>query len=478
MSLRVRLTVWNAVVLTAALLVSGVAVHVITLSKLITDVDNEILAEAASHKEFPSQLEAASLGSGTEFGKLLLKLQAELAKRDPNDPELDAVKRMPIRIFKANQTPLLGSQEVPRSTYDLGSFQSALSGNPDFRSVVIKGETRRVVSFPVTIDGSVNYVIQSIRPIEPIYRTMHALDHVLIQLLPFALLLAILGGAFLTGRSLRPIANLAAGAESITADTLDQRLPVEGNDELGRLARVINGMLGRLEGSFEAQRRFVADASHELRTPLTALKANTSLAISGPPDLDGYRTALTSADLAADAMTRLVNDLLFLSQSGAGQPDSRRELLNLSEVFLQTSELFASQCAEVGIEVKTESARGVALVANRGQIQRLLANLVSNAIRYTPRGGTILLKAIDLGASVLIEVIDTGAGITPEHLPHVFERFYRADDARSRSDGGYGLGLAICQSIVREHAGSISIASLVGTGTRVSISLPKGASVP
>lgn len=474
MTLRARLTLWNAIVLTLSLFTSGAAVHLITFSKLIADVDRELLAEAVGHKDFPAQLEAAKFGNGSDFGKLLLKLQTELAKRRPTNPEIEAVRQMPIRIFKADQVPLLGSSIESEETYSRESFQAALSGTPDYRSLGDGKHAVRVISYPIEANGRTTYVIQSTRPITAIYRTMHALDHVLLQLLPFALLLAIGGGAFLTGRSLRPIASLAASAESITAESLDLRLPIENEDELGRLARVVNGMLSRLEGSFEAQKRFVADASHELRTPLTSLKANTSLALSGPPDLTSYGSALLSADKAADAMTSLVNDLLYLSQTGSIQACSINESIDLGELVLQSESLFSEQCNEAGITLMHEVDGNPVVYAKAEQTLRLLSNLISNAIRHTPRGGTICLRTLELEETIALEVVDTGVGIAPEHLPHIFERFYRADDARNRNDGGFGLGLSICKTIVEANNGTVSVSSSLGTGTKVTITLPKG----
>jgi signal transduction histidine kinase len=280
------------------------------------------------------------------------------------------------------------------------------------------------------------------------------------------------------------------------AEDLSQRLEVTGKDELGQLAATFNGMIARLEGAFhglgeanrnleeayrkleaayQERRRFTGDASHEPRTPLTRIKGSTSLALSGPHDADSYREALEIADEAADAMTRIVQDLLLLARSDAGQLPIQRRPTRLVECVQKAVYSLADQPGAPVRLAFPESDPQV--LGDTDHPTRLFVNLLENALRHTPAEGEIRVTVESSGSDWVITVADTGEGIPPEHLPHVRERFYRVDAARTGGRGGTGLGLAICESIVRAHGGSLSIESEIGRGTRVTVTLP-GAPAP
>jgi len=249
-------------------------------------------------------------------------------------------------------------------------------------------------------------------------------------------------------------------------------LPATGEDEISKLSSTFNAMLSRLEHTFEQQRRFTADASHELRTPLAAIKAHTSLALHGDKTPAEYRRALEGADRAATVMSRIVQDLLLLARSDAGQlkPDIRS--VPVREVLEAAIEAIQGQThAPVELQVPDADLR---VLGDPTCLIRLFTNLLDNAARYTPLGGRITLNAEGDGTWATITVADTGIGIAPEHLPHVCERFYRVDQARSRKHGGTGLGLAICQSLVEAQHGRLSLESEMGKGTRVYVTLPQG----
>jgi signal transduction histidine kinase len=276
---------------------------------------------------------------------------------------------------------------------------------------------------------------------------------------------------------MRPVGEIARRTAKIGTKQLSERLPVNGGDEFALLAQTINGMLGRIEEgyrelteSYKQQQRFTADASHELRTPLAVIKANTSLALMGTRSSDEYRQALVNSDKAATRMGRIVQDLLLLTRADAAQPTLRLAPTEIWDVLEQVAEAFhdtggASVCLEKG------SARPV-ISADADALVRVFTNLVENAVRHTPATGSVTIDASQSENLVLVRVTDTGEGIAPEHLPHLMERFYRVDSDRNRSKGGTGLGLAICKTIVEQHHGSISIESIVGAGTKVTVALP------
>jgi signal transduction histidine kinase len=259
---------------------------------------------------------------------------------------------------------------------------------------------------------------------------------------------------------------------------------VKGHDEFSELAATFNGMLSRLEQAFtqreqaftqlaealERQRRFTADASHELRTPLTIIKANTSLALEEERSKVEYQRALEAADRAADTTTRIVQDLLLLARGDAGQLQMDRCPVPIGEVLERAADAFrGSRVAPISVVLSDPS---LMVLGGPHHLLRLFSNLLENAVRHTRRTGSITVSVEQEKDGVVVRVRDTGEGIPPEHLPHVYERFYRVDAARNRRQGGTGLGLAICQSIVEAHDGSLTIESVVGEGTTVTVRLP------
>jgi len=373
--------------------------------------------------------------------------------------------------------------------WDRAAFDVALKGKPLFSNVVVDGERLRVYSAPITLDGKVRGVVQMPHSLTELDRLLKNQYRTLFFLIPVALLVAGVGGLFLTNHALRPVRKVTQAAAQIGAEDLSQRLEVTGKDELAELAATFNGMIARLEGAFQSreqayrqlesayqeQRRFTADASHELRTPLARIKGITSLALFGPHCVDEYHDALTIADQAADVMNRIVQDLLLLARSDAGQLSPRFAPLSVQKLLQGAADRLEGQPgAPIRVEFPPEPLE---LRGDADHLTRLLVNLLENAVRHTPEDGEVLLSARREEGSVLLTVSDNGEGIPAEHVPHLCERFYRVDASRTRADGGTGLGLAICQSIVQAHEGTLSIHSRVGLGTTVEVRLP-GLPVP
>jgi heavy metal sensor kinase len=332
------------------------------------------------------------------------------------------------------------------------------------------GTPTRVLSMPIESGGKIDYVIQFAYPLDGVLREIDELTSRLLALAPFALLVAGLGGAILTGIALRPVREIAGTAARLGANDLSERLPVAGRDEFSELAASINAMLARLEEAFDRQRRFTADASHELRTPLSIVKANTSRALERPWSPDRYREMIAAIDGAADRQSRIVEELLFLARADAGGLARDVGPVCLLDTL---EEAVDAVRRENRPEVRIEAIDPALMVSGSGsELYRLFANLLENAVRHTPPEGTVTVLAAVDDKSVTVTVRDTGEGIPPEHLPHLGERFYRVDAARTSDSGGTGLGLAICRSIVAAHEGRMTIESAVGEGTSVRILLP------
>ncbi len=283
----------------------------------------------------------------------------------------------------------------------------------------------------------------------------------------------LLGGAWLADRVIRPILSMTATAQSISVENLKERIDLkETNTELGQLATVLNGAFDRLEAAFEQQSRFTADASHELRTPLSVILAHTELALSRERSNEEYRIALETCQRASTRMKLLIEGLLMLARFDSGQPSLETSEFDLSQATQECIELLQPLADARGIRLETDlpPAR---VRADRGRISQVLTNLLTNAIRYNRDGGTVRIGITTNAEGTVIRVSDTGVGIPAEELPHIFDRFYRVDKARSRADGGSGLGLSICKTIVEAHGGTIHVTSQPGTGTTFEVRLPK-----
>jgi heavy metal sensor kinase len=287
------------------------------------------------------------------------------------------------------------------------------------------------------------------------------------------LVLGLAGGWWVSTRALSPIAAISAAAARISTGDLAQRIQTaDTSSELGNLARVLNDTFARLQASFERQARFTADASHELRTPVSVVLTQTQSALARERPAAEYRESLAACQRAAQRMRRLTESLLTLARLDSGEAATTREPCNLDRLANDVTELLRPIAEEqkVSLEVESTPTRCEGNVEQLGQI---VTNLVSNAIRYNRPGGSVRVKvAVEPDAAVLT-VSDTGQGIAAEDLPHVFERFYRADNSRNRrAGGGAGLGLAICKAIADAHHAALEVASTQGGGSTFSLRIP------
>jgi len=271
-----------------------------------------------------------------------------------------------------------------------------------------------------------------------------------------ALLLASLAGYGLATAALRPVDAMRRRADAISAETSGTRLPVpRADDEIARLARTLNEMLGRLDEGLERERRFVADASHELRTPLALLKTELELALRHPRDADALRAAIAAAADDTDRLVRLANDLLVLARVDERGLPLRPERLDVRPLLDDVAGRFAARAATEGRRVRVEAAPGLAVDADRERVEQALGNLVDNALRHG--AGVVTVRAAPVNGSIELAVSDEGPGLPPDFVPRAFERFSRVDDARG--GGGAGLGLALVRAVARAHGGDATAAA-------------------
>lgn len=289
-----------------------------------------------------------------------------------------------------------------------------------------------------------------------------------------AVLVGLVGVGWVATRAVRPIELMSATAASITASNLSRRIDTARSDsELGQLGYILNAMFDRLETAFDQQVRFTADASHELRTPLAVLLSHLELALARDRPAEEYRKTLVTCQRAARRMQALVADLLTLARADAGRLELVRERIDLGLLVEETLALLEPLAREHAVTL-TASPATAEVHGDPERLARVLTNLVTNAILYNRPGGRVEVTLRRDGDAVEVAVADTGVGIAAEHLPHLFERFYRVDAARSRDSGGSGLGLAICHSIVTAHGGTLAVTSEPGVGTSVVARLPLG----
>ncbi len=285
------------------------------------------------------------------------------------------------------------------------------------------------------------------------------------------LAIAAAGGFFLARQALKPVAESVRTARRLDPEQLTERLPRTGSgDELDELAGTINDLLDRLAAYHRQVIRFTADASHELRGPLAAMRAAVDVALRKPRETEEYRDTLASLGEQCERLTALVGGLLLLARADAGEVPIARQPVDLAAITREISEVFEPLAEERGVRLEAACSTVTEIMGDPSRLRQLATNLLDNAIRFAAPSGSVRIRVDHVDDRVILEVADDGAGIAPEHLPRVFDRFYQVDPARS--SGGGGLGLSICQWIVRAHGGVISVASGLGQGAVFTASFP------
>jgi signal transduction histidine kinase len=349
-------------------------------------------------------------------------------------------------------------------------------GLPERENILV---VRRVADSSL---APVGYAIAG-APSQPSVRSQRELLGSMLAIAPFVLVISIGAAYYIAGTTLRPLDQVRTEVEAITdGRSLHRRLAVETTgDELARLAATLNAMIGRLETSFGALRRFTADASHELKTPLTVLRANVERAMNAHAGSSEQLVALEEALQEITRMADLVDSLLTLARFDEGRFDLHREPVELEPVVRDVYETAVILGEAAGLRIDMPVPEGVTVLGDRTRLRQLFLNLVTNAIKYTPRGGTVELSLRRTDETIAFAVRDTGIGIAAADLPYIFDRFWRADRARSRRPvgdgtvaerGGFGLGLAISQWIAQAHGGMLTVTSRLSRGSTFTVTLP------
>lgn len=451
--IRWRLTAWYGLVMSAALTAFGGAVYLITQHHLIERIDDGLREELA---DVMSEVERATDRDG---------MLAMFDRRFAGHKGFDFQVTTPAgdRLF-AN--PRLGDRRLPIPDVP------ASSPRPDYRTIAVENGNRwRLVTRRAKGPGE-DLIVQVSRSLEDHEHELQELLTALMIAGPAALLLALGGGYLLARRALDPVDRMAAAARDIDARRLSRRVEVvNADDELGRLGATLNGMLDRLERSFREMQRFTADASHEIRTPLSVIRSEAEIGL-GSSDPEVQRELLGNILEECERLGWITNQLLTLSREDAGITTTVREPVNFGRLVRDAAETMRPLADAKKQRLAIDAPDWPVVAGDPVRLRHVIYNLLDNAIKYTPEGGAVVAAVRITGREVWLTVKDDGVGITAEHLPHVFERFYRVDKARSRSEGGTGLGLAIVQSIVAAHEGRVELVSEVNRGTTVRVTLP------
>jgi len=444
------------VILCCIQVVLGGAFYILISNWLLGQSDSTLSATAA---QVSATLQGADL-----IDDGLLKFQFN----DPDEPT-DAFlqeRKFFIRLINRRTGQIVESS----ASYEVAVSSQALLPSASYETLRSAGTSMRVYSYPFD-EG--DYSLQVGVSLEEVNATQAQI----MRLTALAVLISIvLGGGtglFLANRALVPIQAITRTAQQISERDLSKRItrPLV-DDELGQLAQTFNTMLDRVEGAFQRQQHFTADAAHELRTPLSIMQTGIDVVLSQARDAAQYRAALEAVQEEVQRLTSLTVGLLTLARADSHTLTLNREVTDLSLLINTVIDQVTAVAEQKQITIQREIVPCLALNMDEGRIIQLALNLIENAVKYTPEGGAVTVIVSQTGDTVSLSVADTGPGIPPEYLPRIFDRFYRTDRSRSRDQGGVGLGLAIAQHIAQLHGGEINVWSQVGVGTRFTVTLP------
>jgi heavy metal sensor kinase len=457
-SLRFRLVVWYAGWLTILFVVFGVFVYLSLRHHLSTSLQEALARRPRQVADLISrlQLEGPALGeriqsrfapeANNRFTRVTIDGAIVYVSGDPADHSFD---------------PEAVPPPSPKGAPEAFAKRRLADGTELF-----------VATFRTTLNGKTLVIEEGSAP-APVEATLRAWVVGLVAGLGVLIAGAVAGGFLLVQRSLEPVDRITRSAEQISSRNLSERLPIpDTRDELERLSIALNNMIRRLDDAFQQTRRFLADASHELRTPLTMMHAEFEAILAKTENQREVRDLAASGLEEVERLRKIVETLFALSRLEAGEALERFAPFNLAEVAATTTEQMCLLAEDKNISMRCRASNEVTVEGDRGRLKQLIVNLLDNAIKYTPSGGSINIRVIARADTAVLEVADDGIGIPAEALPRVFDRFFRADKARSRELGGAGLGLSIVKSICTAHGGRVFVESKEGAGSRFIVELP------
>ena len=446
-TIKFRLTMWYLITLVVLLLVFGTAAYFTLSHNLHQNLDDSLRRRA---NELQASLKVTD--GGVDFTEKLSEL---------------------VLIYDANQTLMQKLGPNVEFVNIAGIVKQALYGETSFLTATTSdGQEVRLYATPFTVDSKTRIAVIIGWPVAEIKGVLETFRSILGFSALTLVLLAAVGGLFMANRTLRPVDRITGTAQEIGENGLHRRIDVRSEDELGRLAATLNRMMDRLEAAFDRQRQFTADASHELRTPLSIIQAESSLALDKERSVAEYRKALEVVSQEVTYMSDIIGKLLFLARGDAGKEPVEFKDVNLKELIEELASDMEVLARDKGVGFNIGPLENLTIKGDRIQLRQLFLNILKNAVAYTPSGGNISSSVGRRKETAVVTISDTGIGIPSEHLPYVFERFYRVDKAHSRAQGGSGLGLAIAKYVAEAHGGKIDVESQVGKGSIFQVTLP------
>lgn len=476
-SISFRVTLWYLAILSVMLMFLGCSIYLTLSNRLYHNLDLSIKERAGQIHGFRDVMSIIADGTfedqAGEYITFYYYTDDRLDHIAPKD-DLFPMKRDVIDRALSGET-LFENIDIPEK----GLFRVFISpytpDNPFVRPNQFRGNRPPLPDSKKKYDhireiNSAALVVA--RPTKDIESVLRQLFHILVTAIPLTLLLAGGGGIFLAHRALKPVKKISDTARRIKENDLSRRIDVGTKDELGFLAETLNQMIERLENAFKRQKEFTSDASHELRGPLAVIQAEASLSLRKVREPREYRKTLEVITNEAERMALLTNQLLELARMDVDKGAYGFESINLTEFLQVIYSDIAILCEEKRLEIKTHLVKQVHIKGDPKSLQRMFFNILNNAIKYTEKGGIIRIALEEKNCMAKVSISDTGIGIPNESLPYIFKRFYRVDKARSRSEGGNGLGLSICKHIIDIHNGRIDVRSQMAKGSTFIIKIP------
>lgn len=461
-SLKFRLLLWYAAMLACGFVLLGLVTYLVLQNSLVSALQESQWRRSRQISQLLS--DELKAGRGSTVGEHVE------ARYSP------ALNERFVRISQRDGVTLYLSSGPTDHSFEPATLPPPVWPSSQESAVQVQllgGRKMLVASHRLTMPGGKDYLIETGAPMDAVQADLRKWLWFLAALLPLVLIIALGGGYVLVRRALLPVERIAGSAEHISSHNLSERLPVpHTGDELERLSVALNHMIERLDSAFQHSRQFVADASHELRTPLTVLRGELESLAEVPQLNAAGRERLGSALEELDRLTRIVEGLFAISRLDAGEATTEWLPLDLTQLASSTAEQMSLLAEDKDIHVTCAGPMGVWVAGDRARLKQVVVNLLDNAIKYTPEGGTVSMSVGAHDSKAVLEVADTGLGIPPDALPRVFERFFRVDKARAREQGGAGLGLAIVKSICTAHHGRVEVSSSPGRGSRFRVELP------
>ncbi len=471
--LRVRLTGWYLVVIFASLAVYSVAMYFGLRSAIEDTVDHELQVRSDNIEAFLQAGEHSTIGNASTPGPIPAapRLLPAPSAGEPRDDLYQIADSGGSILY---QSPAMHDLRIPLDPTQRRDHYRHHRDNGNFTTYYHKGGDVRVLSSDVRMDSG-DYKVQVATVVSPLYEVLELFQKWALAGLPLTLCLAALGGYWLSGRALRPVHNLVLATRAISERNLSRRLQLPAaQDELHELASTMNAMLGRLESAFTRITRFTSDASHELRTPIAVIRTTSEVMLEQDRSPEEYKDMVRQILLEAESASSLIEQLLTLARADADTAQLSFKPVDLRELVQDLDSIGKTLAEKSGLRWFSEAAMEETVVlGDRTHLRRLLLILIENACRYTESGGAVRLRLDSDAQEVRVEVIDTGIGIPPEDLPLIFERFYRASNARYLAPEGTGLGLSIAQWIAKAHEGTLTAQSAAGSGTCMRLRLKK-----